>query len=70
MFPSCALYRSLGLQVEVELYYADQGLLLPFFHKYYWMGLQSDRRSYPKFRWLDPLTPALTLASSYKHWGE
>jgi hypothetical protein len=35
----------------------------------YWMGLQSDRRSYPRFKWLDPLTPSLTLSTSYKHWG-
>jgi hypothetical protein len=35
----------------------------------YWMGLSSDRRSYPRFRWLDPSTPSLALASSYKHWG-
>ena len=33
------------------------------------MGLQSDRRSYPRFKWLDPLTPSLTLSTSYKHWG-
>ena len=38
--------------------------------QYYWMGLQSDRRSYPKFKWMDPMTPALSLTSSYKHWGE
>ena len=33
------------------------------------MGLQSDKHNYPKFKWLDPMTPALSLSGSYKHWG-
>ena len=42
----------------------------PLLLQFYWMGLQSDRRSYPKFRWMDPMTPTLSLTTSYKHWGE
>ena len=33
------------------------------------MGLQSDKSQYPKFKWLNPLTPVLSLSGSYKHWG-
>jgi hypothetical protein len=61
--------RSLALQQEVEKYYIEQGLLFPFWHRYYWMGLQSNRKSYPKFSWSDPLTPSLETSGAYKHWG-
>jgi hypothetical protein len=37
--------------------------------QFYWLGLQSDKSSYPRFKWLDPMTPALSLPGSYKHWG-
>ncbi len=44
------------------------GLLLPFYHKAYWMGgiLRPDD-NYPNYRWVDS-SPGIP-GSSYLHWG-
>lgn len=56
-------------QRYVEGYLAKQGLLLPHYHRHYWMGLSSSAADYPVFSWLDANAPALTGGSAYLHWG-
>ncbi len=51
----------------MEQYFQAQGLLLPTFHKAYWIGLQSD--VWPRFYWLDNITPNPDISGAYKHWG-
>jgi hypothetical protein len=53
-------------QAEVEQYYTSQGILLPAYHTFYWMGLNTS--SWPNFTWLDrSLAPDYN--STYTHWG-
>ncbi len=43
-----------ALQKEIEAYYTDElGVLFPFYHIAYWMGLSSNDGLYPNFKWLD-----------------
>jgi hypothetical protein len=44
-------YRSLAEQQEVESYYQELGVLLPTFHKQYWVGLVTNNQSWPIFNW-------------------
>lgn len=41
----------------MEQHFIDNGMLLPSFHKQYWLGLTTT--SWPRFRWLDPATKPL-----------
>ena len=61
-----AAYRTLAEQKDAETYFKSNGLLLPTFHRAYWIGLQSD--VWPKFYWLDSVTPNPS-SSTYQHWG-
>jgi hypothetical protein len=61
-----ASFGSIGEQKDAELYFQNQGLLLPTFHTAYWLGLQSD--VWPKFYWVDNVTPN-PEGTAYKHWG-
>jgi hypothetical protein len=36
----------------VEAYYTSSGFMLPSFHRFYWMGLQSSIGAWPKFTWV------------------
>lgn len=62
-----ASFVSLPEQRDVEQYLINQGLLLPTFHTAYWIGLQSD--VWPRFYWLDNITPSPDTFGAYKHWG-
>ncbi len=45
-------WNSQAEQTEVEGYWVNAGLLLPTFHKLYWMGaFLSDEDIWPSFRW-------------------
>ena len=46
------------LQAEVEGYFIDKGVILPTYHKVYFMGLTTPQ--WPKFKWLDPGVPQLS----------
>ncbi len=43
-----------------------QGLVLPVFHRQYWLGLKAVQ--HPTFKWLDPWTKPPS-GSTYQHWG-
>lgn len=43
-----------------------QGLILPVFHRNYWLGLRAVQ--HPTFKWLDPWVKA-PQPSTYMHWG-
>jgi hypothetical protein len=64
-----ASYGKLAEQKEVEQHYISRGLLLPHFHKQYWLGLSSTTKTYPKFRWKDPKVLALDAPGAYVNWG-
>jgi hypothetical protein len=53
-------------QAEVEQYFVAQGILLPAYHTFYWMGLNTS--AWPSFTWLDR-SPAPDYNSTYTHWG-
>jgi hypothetical protein len=38
--------------VQVESYYIGAGFMLPTFHRFYWMGLQSTVSTWPAFTWV------------------
>ena len=44
-----------------------QGLLFPYYHGAYWIGLKAS--SWPLFSWIDPATPGLNTPKAYKNWG-
>ena len=51
--------------VQVEAYFVDtMGVLFPYYHISYWMGLTSNEGLYPRFTWLDYNTPAPGEAAS------
>jgi hypothetical protein len=62
--------------MDVEWYFLEAGVLLPEFHKAYWLGLQIPEfdlnRVWPWFVWGDG-SPAPSTASNpsenYQHWG-
>ncbi len=64
-----ATYLNVEEQVEVEAYYVQAGFLLPDFHKVYWMGLDSNVKDWPKFRWMDRAVPGPN-DDTYRHWGK
>jgi hypothetical protein len=52
-------------RLQVEAYYLSLGVLLPTFHKQYYIGLRVDER--PRFKWLEPY---YTFGDeAYEHWG-
>jgi hypothetical protein len=44
-------------------------MLVPRFHRFYWLGLSSTTDVWPKFRWLDPYVPVIESRRGYKNWG-
>jgi hypothetical protein len=64
-----AAYGKLSEQKDAEQYYIGKGLLLPFFHRQYWIGLSSTTKTYPRFRWKDPKVPTLDAPGAYVNWG-
>jgi hypothetical protein len=64
-----ASWNSQAEQTEVEGYWIKAGLLLPLFHKAYWIGaVIGDEDMWPNFRWLDSL-PGPNASGVYQHWG-
>jgi hypothetical protein len=62
-------FQSQPEQLEVERGFIDMGVLLPGWHKAYWLGLYTKNTSEPRtWRWNDPFVPYFT-AESYTHWG-
>jgi hypothetical protein len=58
-------HTSFKEQAEVESYYIGAGLLLPSYHRFYWMGLKAEL--WPTFSWADR-SPGPN-GSTYEHWG-
>jgi hypothetical protein len=53
---------------QVELYWTKKGLLLPNYHKQYWMGAAlGPDDNFPSYRWIDS-TPGIP-GQAYLHWG-
>ena len=53
----------------MELFYLEKGLLIPNFHKSYWMGLTSSPADPTFFTWIDG-TPTPGIDRRYQHWGK
>ncbi len=56
-------------QFTVESCFLNQGSLLPNYHKFYWMGLQTGilGARWPNFTWLDHENAI--YVGDYQHWG-
>ncbi len=63
-----AYFENIEQQTAVETYYKGLGVLLPSFTPQYWLGLRSNRTSWPDFDWFQRLNAAPS-AYSYDHWG-
>jgi hypothetical protein len=57
------------LLMQVEAWAVSNGFLLPEYHRFYWLGLNSSQgpASWPNFTWIDS-SPG-PINSSYEHWG-
>ncbi len=70
-------YLSIDEQMDVEETFTDMGVLLPTFHRSYWLGLAipegDNNRLWPWFVWLDgqpdPSTPSNPSFFNYARWG-
>lgn len=58
-------YSSQEEQTDAEQYFITQGMLMPGFHAFYWMGLTTE--NWPTFFWTDQ-TP-YTANVSWDNWG-
>lgn len=57
------------VQIEVEGYYMQSiGMLLPTYHKHYWIGLTTNSSFWPRYNWTDRSVSA-PLGVNYQHWG-
>jgi hypothetical protein len=65
-----ASYKSLDEQYQTEQFFIENGMLLPKFHKNYWMGLRTTEDNMPTFNWMDPLISGGPSVEDYQHWGE
>ena len=63
--PLACTCSKLSEQVEVEQYFVESGLIIPSFHKFYWLGLRTEL--WPNFTWVD--RSAGPDAGTYEHWG-
>jgi hypothetical protein len=63
-----AYYESLEQQSQVEGYYSGLGVLLSTYYRLYWLGLRTNRTSWPDFDWYQRLNPAPS-SFNYEHWG-
>jgi hypothetical protein len=44
-----ASYSSFEEQYQTEQFFIDEGMLMPKFHKNYWMGLKTTEEDWPSF---------------------
>jgi hypothetical protein len=51
----------------VENAFLKMGVLLPSYHKNYWMGLNTTM--WPVFMWVDPLVPQTDSKGAYSNWA-
>jgi hypothetical protein len=49
MLSASALPRS-APQYQTEQFFIDEGMLMPKFHKNYWMGLRTTNDEWPTFK--------------------
>jgi hypothetical protein len=45
-----ASYVSFEEQYQTEQFFIDEGMLMPKFHKNYWMGLKTSSEEWPNFK--------------------
>jgi hypothetical protein len=67
----CPLNRPLPLllQAEVEKFYIDHGFLLPKYHMFYWMGLNTSEQQWSNFTWLTPDIDSTEYLAEFTNWG-
>jgi hypothetical protein len=61
-------YTGVEEQVDVEAYFLSIGMLLPTYHKHYWIGLTTNTTLWPKYNWTDRSLPP-PVGTAYQHWG-
>jgi hypothetical protein len=44
-------------------------MLVPRFHRNYWVGLNATEDAWPNYRWLDPYVPDPDSKRGFKNWG-
>jgi hypothetical protein len=64
-----ASWSSEAEQAEVEAYFYDYGVLLPGYHTFYWLGLNTTAAAWPAFTFLDGTPAPNTSAGTYAPWG-
>lgn len=52
----------------MEGYFQSLGVLLPTYHKVYFIGLTTNSTLWPKYNWTDRSLPA-PVGTTYQHWG-
>ncbi len=53
--------------LQVEAFYASNGMFIPAFHKTYWIGYKTQE--WPNFVWINNDSRADNVVSNYSHWG-
>jgi hypothetical protein len=62
-----ALWTGLAEQQEVEGFFIKQGVLIPAYHQWYWLGIEAAQ--WPKFTSLDKSIPSPSRLT-YQHWAD
>ena len=62
-----AAWASQEEQTDVENAFLKMGVLLPSYHRNYWMGLNTTM--WPLFYWVDPLVPQTDSPKAYVNWA-
>ena len=62
-----ASFESFSEQVEVEANFTAEGMLMPKFHRHYWMGLRTTEEEWPVFGWVQKLQAAGVLSMQCAH---
>ena len=58
------------LQIDAELYFITQKLLVPIYQPKYWIGLNSTASTHPTFKWVDGYSPGPDgYTGAYTNWG-
>ena len=62
-------YESDEEQAEVEKFFFDYGVLLPGYHTFYWLGLNTTAERWPAFSYLDGAAAPNASVGAYAGWG-
>jgi hypothetical protein len=53
----------------VEAFYISNGYILPKYHKFYWVGLNSSEQQWSNFTWLTPDISSAEYLADFANWG-